>query len=105
MTYRFHPAAEAEHLETVAWYESRGAGLGSRYLAEFEQALKLICENPHRHPIDRRHDVRRARMWRFPFTIFYREVGGHVEVLAVAHQRRRPAYWLLRLQPPPTLND
>ena len=53
------------------------------------------------HPIDRRHDVRRARMRRPPFTILYREVGGRVEILAVAHHRRRPAYWLIRLQPPP----
>ena len=39
MTYRFHPAAEAEHLETVAWYETRKAGLGAQYLAEFERTL------------------------------------------------------------------
>ena len=104
MICRFHPAAEAEHLETVAWYESRRAGLGARYLAEFEQVLKQVCANPYRHPIDRRPDVRRARMRRFPFTILYREVGGHVEVLAVAHHRRRPAYWLVRLQPSPVQN-
>ena len=53
MTYRFHPAAEAEHLETVAWYESRRAGLGARYLAEVEQVLKQICASPSRRPIDR----------------------------------------------------
>lgn len=29
MTYFFHPAAEAEHLETVAYYESKRAGLGA----------------------------------------------------------------------------
>jgi hypothetical protein len=28
MSYYFHPAAEAEHLETVAYYESKQAGLG-----------------------------------------------------------------------------
>ena len=39
MTYGFHPEAEAEHLETIAYYESRGAGLGARYLAEFERLL------------------------------------------------------------------
>ena len=30
MTYGFHPEADAEHLEAVAWYESRGAGLECR---------------------------------------------------------------------------
>ena len=53
MTYRFHPAAEAEHLEMVAWYESRRAGLGARYLAEFEQVLKQVCASPSRHPLNR----------------------------------------------------
>ena len=100
MTYRFHPEAEAEHLEAVAWYESRRPGLGARYLAEFEQVLERVCRNPHRYPVDRRPDIRRARMWRFPFTILYREVEDGVEILAVAHHRRRPMYWSLRLQPP-----
>ena len=49
MTYGFHPEAEAEHLETIAWYESRGAGLGARYLVEFERVLTHVCEHPHRH--------------------------------------------------------
>ena len=48
MTCRFHPAAEAEHLETVARYESRRAGHGARYLAEFERVLKQVCGDPYR---------------------------------------------------------
>ena len=35
MTYRFHPGAETEHLETIAYYETQRAGLGAQYLAEF----------------------------------------------------------------------
>lgn len=31
MTYGFHPEAEAEHLEAVAWYESRGAGSNAAF--------------------------------------------------------------------------
>ena len=38
MTYQFHPEAQAEHLETVAYYETQQAGLGASYLAEFESA-------------------------------------------------------------------
>ena len=69
MTYRFHPAAEAEHLETVVWYETRTAGLGSRYLAEFERTLEQVCEKPNRYPIDRQLGIRRAYLRRFPFTV------------------------------------
>nr|VFK21699.1 MAG: hypothetical protein BECKLPF1236B_GA0070989_12716 [Candidatus Kentron sp. LPFa] len=44
MTYTFHPAAESEHLKTVAYYESQRKGLGADYLTEFESAMGGICE-------------------------------------------------------------
>ena len=47
MNYVFHPAAEAEHLETVAYFESKRAGLGALYLAEFEKIMAMVCESPH----------------------------------------------------------
>lgn len=96
MSYVFHPAAEAEHLESVAFYESRQAGLGAAYLTEFEKVMKRVCEGPQRYPIEREPDIRRIRMNRFPFTVLYREKDSVVQVLAVAHQRRRPQYWLGR---------
>lgn len=33
MTYQFHPAAASEHLNNIAFYESRLAGLGADYIA------------------------------------------------------------------------
>jgi hypothetical protein len=47
-----YPAAEAEHLETVAYYESKRLGLGTIYLVEFENILKGICDTPQRYPIE-----------------------------------------------------
>ena len=97
MSYTFHPAAEAEHLESVAYYESKQAGLGASYLAEFERTMSDACEAPHRYPIEKQPDVRRIRMNRFPFAVLFRESSGTVQVLAAAHNRRRPQYWLGRL--------
>ena len=97
MSYVFHPEAAAEHLEAIAYYESRRPGLGARYLAEFERVVAEICRAPGRNPIEREPDVRRAQLRRFPFAVLYREVDSNVEVLAVAHHRRRPAFWLGRL--------
>ncbi len=51
MSYYFHPAAEAEYLEVIAYFESKRAGLGASYLAEFERTLSTVCEAPHRYPI------------------------------------------------------
>ncbi len=97
MSYWFHPAAEAEYLESIAFYESKRPGLGATYLAEFERIMASVCEAPHRNPIEKGPDVRRVRMRRFPFSVLYRESAGTVQVLAVAHHRRRPQYWLGRL--------
>jgi plasmid stabilization system protein ParE len=97
MSYYFHPAAEAEHLETVAYYESKRPGLGASYLAEFEKIMDAICEVPRMYPVEKQPDVRRIRMKRFPFAILFRESSDSIHVLAVAHARRRPQYWLGRL--------
>lgn len=97
MSYYFHPAAEAEHLETVAYYESKKPGLGASYLAEFENIMVPVCKTPHRYRTEWKPDIRRLSMKRYPFTILFREISGSVQILAVAHHRRRPGYWLGRL--------
>ena len=96
MTFWFHPEAEAEHLETVVYYETRHAGLGALYLAAFEQALDSVRDNAHRYRIVHEPGIRRVPLARFPLSIIYREAGERVEILAVAHHKRRPAYWIAR---------
>lgn len=97
MSYVFHPAAEAEHLESVAYFECKSPGLGASYLTEFEDVMKRACESPQRYAIEKEPHVRRIRMKRFPYAVLFREVSGVVHVLAVAHYRRRPRYWLGRI--------
>ena len=96
MTFWFHPEAEAEHLETVVYYETRRAGLGALYLAAFEQVLESVRDNAHRYRIVHEPDIRRVPLARFPLSIIYREAGERIEILAVAHHKRRPAYWIAR---------
>jgi len=96
VTFWFHPEAEAEHLETVVYYETRRAGLGALYLAAFEQALDSVRDNAHRYRIVHEPDIRRVPLARFPLSIIYRETGERIEILAVAHHKRRPAYWIAR---------
>ena len=94
MNYVFHPAAEAEYLESIAFFESKRMRLGALFVEEFESLMQRVCVAPRRNAVESQPDVRRARMERFPFTVLYRETdGGFVEVLAVAHHRRRPQYW------------
>ena len=96
MTVWFHPEAEVEHLETVVYYETRRAGLGALYLAAFEQALETVRDNPQRYRIVKEPGIRRVPLARFPLSIVYRETRERIEILAVAHHKRRPAYWTAR---------
>ncbi|TCO74343.1 hypothetical protein EV688_11456 [Chromatocurvus halotolerans] len=96
MTYEFHPWAEAEFLEAVAYYESRVSELGTQLIQEFEALSSLISEEPTGWRIVRQPDIRRAPLRRFPFCIIYRAKPGLLDILAFAHNSRRPQYWIDR---------
>ena len=76
MNYVFHPDAASEHLDSVAFYESRLADLGADYLAVFESAMTIVCQSPLQHPIDSPPDIRVCFMKRFPFSIFFEKPSG-----------------------------
>jgi hypothetical protein len=97
MSYRFHRAASSEHLDQVAFYESRLPGLGADYLAEFEHLMVRVCNNPDTFPLMEQSQIRKASMRRFPFHVMYMVHDAQVHILAIAHQRRRPAYWVERI--------
>ncbi|WP_104004124.1 type II toxin-antitoxin system RelE/ParE family toxin [Marinobacterium lutimaris] len=93
MNYSFHPAAEAEFLESVGYYESKVPGLGAALIEEFEALVKLLGELPKAWQIELPPDIRRVPFHRFPLSIVYRETHDGFQVLAIAHDRRRPLYW------------
>ena len=97
MSYYFHPGAEAEHFEAIAFFESRQHGLGAAYLTELEKLMTKVVLAPHRYRVERKPNIRRVSLQRFPFEVIFRDVEGVVQILAVAHKRRRPDYWLNRL--------
>ena len=43
--------------------------------------------------------IRKATIQRFPYVIAFEKHEHHVLVLAVAHAKRRPLYWLTRTNP------
>jgi hypothetical protein len=47
----------------------------------------------------RRPLIRKATIQRFPYVIAFEKHEEHVLVLAVAHAKRRPLYWLTRANP------
>lgn len=90
----FHPDAAAEAVAALTWYSERGAEAGDAFAAALGHAVGLIEAAPERWPVAH-GEVRRVHLARFPFTLFYRVPGQGeaTQVLAVAHQRRKPGYW------------
>ncbi|MEO6076300.1 MAG: type II toxin-antitoxin system RelE/ParE family toxin [Dokdonella sp.] len=96
MIYQLHPQAAEEHERQVAYYENEQRGLGQRYHEEFKAAVAVACETPQRPRVIHAPDIRSVRFKIFHFSIIYREASGMVQVLAVAHHRRQPGYWVSR---------
>jgi hypothetical protein len=41
--------------------------------------------------------IRRALLPRFPYAAMFMDLGEHIRVLAVAHAKWQPGYWLGRI--------
>ena len=88
----FHPDAVAEAQAAAEWYRQRSETAADALLVELDRAVVRIADAPSRWPIFLL-GTRRFLLRRFPFAVVYREVGETVQVIAVAHARRKPGYW------------
>jgi plasmid stabilization system protein ParE len=94
---RFTALARAELLAEIAYYENRRAGLGARFRAEAEAASELAASSP-KSGAPTAGVARRRLLSSFPFALVYTETDYGILVHAVAHNRRRPTYWIGRLR-------
>ncbi|MCB1036406.1 MAG: type II toxin-antitoxin system RelE/ParE family toxin [Acidobacteria bacterium] len=92
------PLVEADLEEAAQWYEDRQAGLGDAFLDAVLELLRRIFDHPQHFP--RLHkDARRAVLTRrFPFSVYFRERGEGIEVLAILHDARDPEEWRRRFR-------
>lgn len=86
-TLNYRPEVTDDLDVAVRWYESRQAGLGSRFITEVEEYIDRI----HAHPLIYgvfQDDVRVAPLKTFPYVIYYRVDGTQLFILAVRHGKR-----------------
>ena len=92
---RFHPEAAQEVQGAVDWYQQRSAEAAAGFAAEMDYAIEQIAELPETWP-EYKVNTRRYVCRVYPYSVVYRIVGEEVEVVAVAHAKRKPGYWIVR---------
>lgn len=101
MRVELHPEARPELRAAAVWYDEQRDGLGSELVDDVGAAFDRIGRAPessppwpglaHHSPV-----IRRQKLDRFPYVIAFERRDDHLLVLAVAHSKRRPLYWLAR---------
>ncbi|HEY3169974.1 MAG TPA: type II toxin-antitoxin system RelE/ParE family toxin [Thermoanaerobaculia bacterium] len=62
------------------------------FFNEIEDGLRKIAERPEAWPVFL-HGTRRFLLRRYPYSLVYRVKPSIIEVVAVAHGKRRPGFW------------
>ncbi len=94
-SFRILSEASEELEACVSYYNLQRSNLGTEFLAEFERTAERILELPNATRVVG-EVVRSKPIHRFPFYVLYRSLEDEITIVAVAHRRRRPRYWLDR---------
>ncbi len=93
----FTRIATQELEDAVRFYDFESAGLGQRFKEEVRKAAVRIAEYPQAWSIER-GEVRKCLLHTYPYKLLYSVEEDHILVIAVAHQHRKPDYWVDRDQ-------
>ncbi len=88
------PAADREFEDAARWYEQH-VGKGAAFVTQIQEVLDRIGQRPELHAVVYK-DVRRARVPKLPYNIYYRVLTERVEALAIVHGHRDPSVWQSR---------
>lgn len=93
----YHPEARLEADTSFDWYRERSFGAAEQFQEAIEKAQSAIQKSPETWP-EYLFGTRRYLLKRYPFVIVYRVEKRRIEIVAIAHGRRKPGYWADRLK-------
>lgn len=95
MKSRLTSASESEFSDGAAYYESEASN-GTQFIQAVLNALRLLESFPFiGRPLGNR--VRSYPIHKFPYSIIYHVTENEIVVISVAHQSRKPEYWIDRV--------
>jgi len=89
---RVHPEAESESDGAFEWYWVRSELAALGFDAELRDAYSTLRESPQ-ICAPYLYGTRRILLNRYPFFVVFRELPKEIQIVAVAHAKRRPGYW------------
>lgn len=95
----YHRLAAKKLVKAATSYEAARPLLGDQFLDAVDPALRLAQTQPGLG-LPGRAGTRSRRVRRFPYRLVYLEQPDRLWIVAVAHQSRRPDYWLRRVMTP-----
>jgi hypothetical protein len=100
MAVVFHRLATQEFVAARRRYRHIDPDLEDRFVAAVGRAVRRVDANPLLGSLFR-GSFRWVRTRRYPYVLYYEVISpDFVRVYAVAHSRRRPGYWLRRVNRP-----
>ena len=101
MKVRVLSPALYEIADTALWYDSQRSGLGLEFWQRVDAELSRIEANPlsfgRSEFATQELDLRFTVVVRFNYVIHFLVESDEVQIVSVAHQARRPGYWLTRV--------
>jgi len=91
----FDPLAKREYEDAFEYYQAEKDGLGERFRGAVLAATTILDRFPEIGE-EVRPGIRKILVQRFPYKRIDSIVDGAVYVIALAHGRREPEYWLGR---------
>ena len=95
-TVEFHPDAIADGRHAREYYRTRSPQAEELFRRDLEHAIGQIREHPETWP-RYLHGTQRYILRTCPYSVVYRRSWQGSLVLAIAHAKRRAAYWRPRL--------
>lgn len=91
----FTKIAKQELDDAAHFYEMEFTGLGKLFLREVRKSVQRISEYPRAWSVES-GEIRKCLLHKFPYKLLYSIESDHILVVAVAHQHRKPEYWVDR---------
>lgn len=89
------PEAQLEIEEAIDWYLARSVRAAEGLLRELDRGFDRIRRSPSACP-SFEAETRRYILAKYPYSIIFRQSPERFEIVAVAHHKRRPRYWIAR---------